>query len=606
MGTTDRSSTPTLPIADPLRPRQSGDPADKLRHVLDESCACLQTGWPGGHAARTALAQLRDRLQDARLQVAVLGQFKRGKSTFINALLGSPLLPSAVVPATAIPTFITWAPSACVRATFQDGRAPEEVHPEGASAIQEQLHAWVTEEGNPVNQRGIARVDLCVPAEVLRDGIVLVDTPGIGSTFQHNSDMAMQVLPECDAGLFVVSADPMITAAEIAYLADVRQHVVQLFFVLNKIDYLAAAERTQALRFVRTALQRAGQAETEPRIYALSARQALEAKVRGDDAAVEASGLGEIEREVLSGLAREKMAALYSSVRAKAASAIDRSLSDVALQVRALELPLEDLEQRSHALADALRSTQQERQAAQDLLEGDRHRAVAELETQAEQMRREGRDALAKLAQEIGETGDGGIDRDAIQQALHAAVPTFFAERLVAVASGFRQTVEAMLTSHQARADALVGSVRRIAATLFDVPLRATEETEAFRLGREPYWVTQPMNGVLVPSPATLVSRLLPAALRRARLRKEMEARIDALVQHNVENLRWATLQAVNETFRRFSAQLDQRLSDVLAMTQGAIRQAIERRQATQGQASAELDHWRGIADRLASLRSAL
>jgi predicted GTPase len=55
---------------------------------------------------RTRLLALRDRLQHERLQIAVLGQFKRGKSTFVNALLGAPVLPTAVVPLTSIATFI--------------------------------------------------------------------------------------------------------------------------------------------------------------------------------------------------------------------------------------------------------------------------------------------------------------------------------------------------------------------------------------------------------------------------------------------------------------------------------------------------------------------
>jgi hypothetical protein len=70
---------------------------------------------------------LRDRLRDNRLQLAVLGQFKRGKSTFINALLGVAVLPVGVVPLTSVPVFISCAESPIARIHFKDGRPSEEL-----------------------------------------------------------------------------------------------------------------------------------------------------------------------------------------------------------------------------------------------------------------------------------------------------------------------------------------------------------------------------------------------------------------------------------------------------------------------------------------------
>ena len=222
---------------------------------------------------------LRERLQEARLQIAILGQFKRGKSTFINALLRAPLLPSAVVPVTAIPTFIAWGAVPHIRVTYRDTRPPEDFHPPDPVAVRAELNQWVTEQGNPVNRRQVRRVDLFFPADVLRDGMVLIDTPGVGSTLRHNTDAALQVLPECDAALFVVSADPPITEAEIAYLRAIRPHVVRLHFVLNKIDYLNGPEQEQATAFLRNALRGSFGSAEEPRN--LSAFRARCAASRG-------------------------------------------------------------------------------------------------------------------------------------------------------------------------------------------------------------------------------------------------------------------------------------------------------------------------------------
>ena len=577
---------------------------DDLRTGLEEIRSCLQEAWPEGSPALNALERLEERLRMSRLQVAVLGQFKRGKSTFINALLGSSLLPSAVVPLTAIPTFIAWGPVLLIRVTYLGNRPADEVYPATPSEAQEALKQWVTEEGNPENRRGVARVDVFLPAAILRDGMVLIDTPGIGSTLLHNTDAALQALPECDAALFVLSADPPITEAELAYLARVRQHAVRLFFILNKTDYLSQPEQAQVIAFLQSVLRSKGDTGTLPPIFPVSARQALAAATRQDDAARETSGLGRIEREVLAPLAREKVAALRASIRSKTLVILEQALADLTLRIRTLELPLEDLEQRSRMLQDALRAIESERQVVRDLLEGDRRRAIAELESQAEQLRRDANQHLSGVVARAVAESSGFLDPAALQQALEAEIPVFFENRLAEMAAAFRRSVEGMLARHQERADALVASIRQTASTIFDLPASPEAPTELFRLGPEPYWVTQGWSKLLMPSPASLLARMLPGKLRQEHLRRQAAMQVDALVQQNVENLRWATLQGVNDTFRRFSAQLDERLAEVLAATEGVIDKALARRRAEEGQATGELQHLSRLAKRLADLRA--
>jgi len=83
---------------------------------------------------------LRERLEEGRFHLAVLGQFKRGKSTLLNAFLGEALLPTSVVPLTAIPTFLQYGPKVMVRVLYQDDRPAKEFpgeSPEGLVAILE-------------------------------------------------------------------------------------------------------------------------------------------------------------------------------------------------------------------------------------------------------------------------------------------------------------------------------------------------------------------------------------------------------------------------------------------------------------------------------------
>lgn len=174
--------------------------SEDLASTLDQVAGCLAAGWAGDYEPVRWLDALRARLREQRLHLAVLGQFKRGKSTLINALPGAPVLPSAAVPVTAVPTFIAWAPEPYLRVVYQNDRTADVFATTAVEVLRERFRQFVTEQGNPENRRGTARVELYYPADILREGVVLIDTPGIGSTLQHNTDAALEALPECDGG----------------------------------------------------------------------------------------------------------------------------------------------------------------------------------------------------------------------------------------------------------------------------------------------------------------------------------------------------------------------------------------------------------------------
>src|SRR5262249_20292128 len=117
---------------------------------------------------------------DSLLDVAVLGQFKSGKSSLLNAVLGESVFPVGALPVTSVITRAAAGPERVVRVTHLDGSV-EEVAPE-------QLAEFVTETANPGNSRQVAAVDVFTPAMCDLPGMRLVDTPGLGSIFVHNTE----------------------------------------------------------------------------------------------------------------------------------------------------------------------------------------------------------------------------------------------------------------------------------------------------------------------------------------------------------------------------------------------------------------------------------
>jgi GTP-binding protein EngB required for normal cell division len=532
------------------------------------------------------LNSLRERLMTERFQLAVLGQFKRGKSTVLNALLGKSVLPIGVVPVTAIPTFLEPSATLRIRVGYASGEV-EEFEPKGPEALRERLTMFVTEEENPRNVLNVARVDVFLPAKLLERGVVLIDTPGVGSTHRHQTAAADAILPECDAALLVVSADPPITEVEIDYLARIRQTVARLIIVLNKIDTIEPHEREKGEIFLRNALVDHAGLDSFTPIFSLSARDALRAKESGDAEAFAASGFAELEKHLVQFLAREKRQTLDAAVARKAAALVAQLELETEIALKSLRLPVEDLERRMATFDESAKRFEEERRNANDVLAGDRVRALQELEAEAELLRAGARGVLER---ELDEALAAGENSDRARTRLTATVITFFEGALRDVIRKVGARIEEVLRVHQRRADELITLVRQTAANLFEIPFHAPESSEAFEAKREPFWVTAARTTELNPIPRGAFDRFLPAPMRRTRMRKRLLEEIDAVVIRNVENLRWATRQNLEDTFRRFGAELDERLIMSLAATRGAMQKALEQRRQHAEQIDSEIE----------------
>ncbi len=546
---------------------------------------------------------LLERFLEERFHLAVLGQFKRGKSTLLNALLGEELLPTSVVPLTAIPTFILWGPELRARVLYQDGRPGEEfptavrgAAPEHDRTLASFLAQFVTESGNPKNCKGVSNVEVFHPSPLLRNGVVLIDTPGIGSTFRHNTEATLNFLPQCDAALFVVSADPPVTEVEVDFLKAVRPRVARLFFIINKVDYLSEEEKGALLHFVRNALREQVEIKEETPIFCVSARQGLEARQSVDAALWKRSGLEEVRSHLIDFLVRDKTRALQEALANKAWETITDVLMRLRIAIRSLQMPLAELDERLQIFEKKLQEAGRQQIVMRDLLAGDRKRTVEFLEEQAEHLRQKARVYLKGIVWESLARIDAAFDENRVQEDLTDAIPRFFEHELGEMAHAFDLRVSEVLLPHQQRADELIETVRKTAAELFNVPCHALESPGAFQMNRQPYWVTHPWNSTLNPLPVGWAARLLPAGLRRARLEKRLMKQVEELVLFNVENLRWATLQNLDQAFRSFGSTLDEHLQAAIAATHGAIQAAHARRR----------DQTQTIATEIARLQSAI
>ena len=119
------------------------------------------------------------RISEGRFYVACVGQFKRGKSTLLDALVGEPILPTGVVPVTTVPTVLRYGKERSARVLIDN---------KWKTIRPEELPQYVSEELNPENQKRVEGVEAFLPSALLASGMCLVDTPGIGSVFSGNTE----------------------------------------------------------------------------------------------------------------------------------------------------------------------------------------------------------------------------------------------------------------------------------------------------------------------------------------------------------------------------------------------------------------------------------
>jgi GTPase Era involved in 16S rRNA processing len=226
--------------------------------------------WAEALGADTVAQEARElaaRVSEGRFYVACVGQFKRGKSTLINALIGAPVLPTGFIPVTAVPTVIRFGARTHARIRTRNGAWLDMPVAE--------LKQYVTEELNPENRKQVQGAEVFVPSPLLSSGMCIVDTPGLGSVFTGNTAATQAFIPHIDAALVVVGADPPLAGEELTLVEAVGRQVQDLILLLNKADRTTDAERAAAATFTRETLQKRLQRDVGP-IFEVSAQERAE------------------------------------------------------------------------------------------------------------------------------------------------------------------------------------------------------------------------------------------------------------------------------------------------------------------------------------------
>jgi GTP-binding protein EngB required for normal cell division len=185
---------------------------------------------------------LASRLEEDTFEVALFGRVSSGKSSLLNALLGTTVLPVGVNPITAVPTKLRYGNALKVAVAYGDGRHAQV--PIG------ELSRLVTEQGNPGNLQNIVRALVEVPSPRLQEGIMLVDTPGLGSLAKRGAAETLAYLPSCDLALLLTDAGATLNEEDIGTLRLLYEAGIPALVLLSKSDLLTDGDLHRAISYI--------------------------------------------------------------------------------------------------------------------------------------------------------------------------------------------------------------------------------------------------------------------------------------------------------------------------------------------------------------------
>jgi Dynamin family len=568
--------------AEPHRPQLS--PRSELESCLREIAALPCADAP-------SVKWLREKLTEEAFNLVAAGQFKRGKSTAINALLGEPILPTGVVPLTSVVTVIRSGHSSVATAELLGGQTI-------AIAVSE-LPDYVTERGNPGNTRGVARVIIEHPSPWLANGVRLVDTPGIGSVYEHNTDETLKYLPQADAVLFVASVDQPLNRAELDFLHNVRPYASKVFCLLNKTDYLRSDELPEAVAFARKVLR--DTLEVPVPVFPVSARRALEAKQgRGDTDGSASNGFAELESALRGFMDSERSTAWLQSIVGSLQRLLAQGRFAIDLESQVLQAPLERIEANLALFREEKRKAERARLDHQVLLEADaRSLLKVTIEPTLDAFKRQQQDAIGALIEDwFNAMRDAPIReiRSQLEQRIHAQVRASYDGWLARQNLKLSEAFQALCARFWSSLQSTIDSLLRRSSELFGITFASVTSESRWSTQSSFYykfWYEPSSLQILSSSTAPALPRFIsgPMILKRSkryaldlievhagRIRHDLEERLNKSVQDAKRQM----LSQIEATLTNIEAAIDngmalrQRSSEYAGLREGQL--VVQRR----------------------------
>ncbi|KYF62544.1 dynamin family protein [Sorangium cellulosum] len=270
------------------------------------------------------------KLDADRFHLVVVGEFNHGKTTFVNALLGASILPVGVTPTTAVIHHLEYAADPRAEVVYASG--------ERNSLPFEDVRAFTVGGERSSGAGEVKFLEVGYPAELLRERVVLVDTPGVNDLSLQRADITYSYIPRSDAVLFLIDAGQPLKESERVFLQDklLGQSRDKILFVVTKRDIWSQDEEVEALAYIRSEL---GKLVKSPVVFPISSERALEGDRPG-------SGMPELLDHLTRFLAEERGRILLDNALGEGLEAARLLVKGVDARRRATAMSRDELSRR--------------------------------------------------------------------------------------------------------------------------------------------------------------------------------------------------------------------------------------------------------------------
>lgn len=398
----------------------------KLQEAIDLTVKTFQS--LEMEVASESASMISRRLKSDSLKVLIVGQFKQGKSTLINALLGEEVLPAFAVPCTAVINEIKFGKDRMARVHFRSPLPdlPENLSPEARKHIEahgpnvpplniavDEIQKYVVipdpakDHGSSVSESPFSLVEIFWPIDLCRNGVEIIDSPGLN---EHGTRtrVTTDYLAKVDAVVFVLSCLQLAGQKEMEFVEDNLRATghEEIIFACNRFDQVGRRDRQQIIDYGRSRLEPLTNLGSDG-VFFLSAADALDGRVKNDVALFEQSGMLEFEQQLAKFLVESRGRLKLLQPARQLLMEVNRTIAEtIPSQLSMLNESTAELQRRHDSIQPQIRETQQRCKMVLERVEVGRERLRDEVQMRVENFIRDVADQVPEWGKKYQPTSE--------------------------------------------------------------------------------------------------------------------------------------------------------------------------------------------------------
>lgn len=486
------------------------------------------------------LDELEGKVAASQFNLVITGLFKRGKSSVINALIGQQLAPVGVTPVTAAITLFEHAESTRCEVVFSDNRTT-------LIALNE-ISQYVAEEENPGNAKQVSLIKVYTNHSELLKKCSIVDTPGLGSVFEHNTETTYHYISRIDAAIFVLSTDSPISKTDAEFLKNLKARVPKILYVINKTDLLEKEKLEKLTAFNRKVIAEiVGQDEETIEIIPISCKLAGLNNEEGN--------IGLLVDVIKVMIEKNKDEILLQTGSKRLNDIILEILQMLKIQLDAIKMPVKEIEQKQESIRRSIELMYVTRHEFDILVKGQLDMIVTGKLDKAENM-------LKDLTCELNQQIDHAIDELALSnEGLRAAsegLSEACVERLNHIKLITEQQIveefNQLITRHLSRSETFLHEFSIMLTELFGLSMNSV--SSRFNLDvYSSFYFLKCVDGQSIAPKLPSFYRFLPSSLMRSKAKSILKFNIETLIEVDKGRMKSDIFYKTNESFRIFKAE---------------------------------------------------